>query len=956
MRRPVRFRPNGYPIVCTGIAATLAIGCAQSKGDNPGGAVTVGAAALVASPTLSSPGCGLASAPLAVSVLTNSCGANQAQQFFQVTNTGTSPIKLSDINVKFWVDDTSGQSVVPHVWTGGCVTGVNGNPSCVHQVSNVTANATAISSSCGPDANHQANWEITVSDTDATTLPAGATWSNIQAALNLANFSNFTPGSSHWFSPCMTGSQYVSDPHFAVYFQGNLVFSSAITAPVCRAPQGTQTLSGYVTPAVAAAPIVGPVPPATILNLSVGVPVTDPSALSAQVQAVSDPTSASFRQYMTIDQFAAAFAASATDYQSVVNWATANGFSVTTYPNRIQVDVTATAAQIEQALFANLVFRQRPDGSQFFSLERDPSLCGTTTVPIRFVSGLDNLVIPMPHGGTGPNNTNSSTDVRAAYASCTKNTGTTQLLGLFELDGYTGADITGFECRSNLATCNPAQTTITAGTVPTVTNVLVNGFSGTPSTNTNQTLEVTSDIELAIAMAPGLQQVVVFEAKNGGGQGNTNGILNKMALRPDVHQFSSSWTGFGDQNTQPIIQEMALQGQSFFQISQDAGSSSWSGDPGDIRDEEGLTVVGATVLTLTGPPQTYSSETTWNQKNLGASGGGFANKTPIPGYQVPFNLAAAGQPEFRQLPDISMVGANLYVFFNGSNSNFFGTSAAAPLWAGYAALANDVAVQTGELPVGFANPFLYFIANKSAGAYQTNFNDINDGSNNAGTGTPFSNWTPQTGNFIAGNGYDLATGLGSPKCALLNALGSGVVSSGTGAGGAGGTGGAGGAGGIGGQPPVTITYHQVGACNGFVNNIGDLVSVGPNAAYVLFGITSIDNSEGTTPFAFDPTKLFVKQGTLDFVDPGLQLYSNILGPFAAIATTVNAGQDLQFQVSAQNALVVSTANSDGSVEANMTSYVLNYNTGASDPPVTLVKSNTGQTFPNTEDCSTILLQ
>ena len=37
--------------------------------------------------------------------------------------------------------------------------------------------------------------------------------------------------------------------------------------------------------------------------------------------------------------------------------------------------------------------------------------------------------------------------------------------------------------------------------------------------------------------------------------------------------------------------------------------------------------------------------------------------------------------------------------------------------------------------------------------------------------------------------------------------------------------------------PVTITYHQTGACNGFVGTGG--TSVGPNAAYVIFGIERI---------------------------------------------------------------------------------------------------------------------
>jgi hypothetical protein len=174
---------------------------------------------------------------LQLQVLTNSCGTNQAQTFFEVTNTGSTPVNLSDISIKYWVFDASGQAVVPNVWTGGCVTNVNGNPSCVHQVTGVTPTATSFSPACGPDPTNQANWEVTISDTDGTTLPPGAVWSNIQSALHLANYSNFTPGTTDWYSPCLSGSSYAQNGFFALYFQGMLV-PNAGTPPSCRAPCG----------------------------------------------------------------------------------------------------------------------------------------------------------------------------------------------------------------------------------------------------------------------------------------------------------------------------------------------------------------------------------------------------------------------------------------------------------------------------------------------------------------------------------------------------------------------------------------------------------------------------------------------------------------------------------------------------------------------------------------------
>ncbi|MBV9081924.1 MAG: hypothetical protein JOZ62_04555, partial [Acidobacteriaceae bacterium] len=160
-------------------------------------------------------------------------------------------------------------------------------------------------------------------------------------------------------------------------------------------------------------------------------------------------------------------------------------------------------------------------------------------------------------------------------------------------------------------------------------------------------------------------------------------------------------------------------------------------------------------------------------------------------------------------------------------------------------------------------------------------------------------------------------------------------------------------------PEVTISYHQVGACNGY--DVGNgLVSPGVNHAYVVFGIEEINNSQGTAAFAFDHTKLYVQQAIQEFLGGGpgmLEIYRDILGPFAAVPTTVNAGQDIHFQVSAFGALVVTTNNSDGASEANQTPYFLKYSPASSDPVVNLVKTDAARTsWLNTPDCTTIAIQ
>ena len=155
--------------------------------------------------------------------------------------------------------------------------------------------------------------------------------------------------------------------------------------------------------------------------------------------------------------------------------------------------------------------------------------------------------------------------------------------------------------------------------------------------------------------------------------------------------------------------------------------------------------------------------------------------------------------------------------------------------------------------------------------------------------------------------------------------------------------------------PVTITYHQVGACNGYNGSYG-LVEAGYKQAYVDFGIESIDNSLGTVAFDFDPKNLYVEPKLANHFDPSLQFYTDILGSKAAVPLKVPAGVDHKFSPSVQGAAVVQTSNPDGAVEADATAYALGYNRQPGDPLVKLVKSDAKQTsWPLTRDCKTMTL-
>jgi hypothetical protein len=106
-------------------------------------------------------------------------------------------------------------------------------------------------------------------------------------------------------------------------------------------------------------------------------------------------------------------------------------------------------------------------------------------------------------------------------------------------------------------------------------------------------------------------------------------------------------------------------------------------------------------------------------------------------------------------------------FFVGANlpsvTEVGGTSVAAPIFAGLVAVLNQVKGYAGGQ--GLLNPVLYTLASDPA-IYAAAFHDITEGGNNCtraicGVG-------PQTTDYLAGVGYDEASGLGSIDFANLS--------------------------------------------------------------------------------------------------------------------------------------------------------------------------------------------
>jgi subtilase family serine protease len=174
--------------------------------------------------------------------------------------------------------------------------------------------------------------------------------------------------------------------------------------------------------------------------------------------------------------------------------------------------------------------------------------------------------------------------------------------------------------------------------------------------------------------------------------------------------------------------------------------------------------VGGSTLSANSTTGAYSSETAWNGQagfsiSSGASGGGFSHLYARPAYQdgLPRTGAMRGVPDVAgdadQAGGLSIIRA---ISGQAAISPAAGTDAAASLWAGVMALAD----QDAHHDLGLVNPAIYRIARGSG--YHEAFHDVTTGSSVQTLPYPGG-----TAGYPAGPGWDPVTGWGSPNAQVL---------------------------------------------------------------------------------------------------------------------------------------------------------------------------------------------
>lgn len=597
----------------------------------------------------------------------------------------------------------------------------------------------------------------------------------------------------------------------------------ALAAAIPALPQtGAGTpLAGITPPAVVNGTAVqaGHYNPDQMLRLVFGLQrphVAEEEQFLAALQTKGSPE---FQHFLTADEWIARFSPSQQNEQALLNWAQANGLSVTQrYPNRLLVDVEAPVSVIERALAVTINSYQW-QGAAYFSNDRDPVLPASLTGVIQSVAGLNNLQVltPANHGlpqpvfpvyspgpavtegqpwgqdgdgsrlkGALPSITNGAYDPTDVYSSQAYDTNALEALG---------------HCCNplNNPSTTPPASSIAIATAGTQSKSDISGFLGTypylashyeqisvDGTPACCDGEGTMDLEWSTAMSNSFGSYVdtaMVYMYNGA---NSNvatfeDVYNQMLSNGYARVFSTSY-GCAEiacdseavMNTDHgIFNSMIGQGWTMVSAAGDNGAVTGCADFDAVTypasDPNLVSAGGLTLSLFTGPVFNY--EVTWSggpqgcSTNDGGGGGGVSAYWQAQPYQGLPNGA------LRKVPDIAL-NADWYntpqnMYYEGKLQGNGGTSIVAPQIAGFFAQVNAYLLYVGSItggcytgqpcaPIGNGNQYIYYFGLNPTYAPHYPFYDVTSGCNSNNITAEYH--LPY---FCAGTGYDQATGWGS---------------------------------------------------------------------------------------------------------------------------------------------------------------------------------------------------
>ncbi|MFL5349189.1 MAG: protease pro-enzyme activation domain-containing protein, partial [Hyalangium sp.] len=543
----------------------------------------------------------------------------------------------------------------------------------------------------------------------------------------------------------------------------------------------------------------GTASPSTPVRFVVTLQRPDPAGEKAMLDAVHNPSSASFGHFLTPSAFATRFGVPSSQLDQVRSWLTGGGLVVDQVSTaRDQLAVHGDVAHVD-ALLGTATHRFALAQSQFIANTSAPVV--PLALGIRNIVGLNTLQrfslparTPSQDTCVGGVCTGTTTpqDMWSVYEQPAQHVGQGQKIGIFG-EGRTDdviSDLRIFEAKFGL---------------PTVPVTVVHPAGETDFSDDSGLVEWDMDTQSSTAMAPGVSELRLYfgqdlsdvsithsftnwvddstgplQASASFGECETVPVVSPLAGQPLLNPSLPVGQGLGnniDATFSEILRQAALEGRTLFASTGDTGSSCPVAFAAVIGAGNGVlnqvvpitnspaslpyvVGVGGTVLYTDGAGH-RSHEYGW-----AFSGGGSTFFIPAPSYQLgtPGLTPCVDNPltTCRGISDVAaqsgdVVGNGFSIISGGADSVGGGTSLSSPLWVGmWARIQGASSNPQGN---GFANYALYRVGNNAA-SYARDFFDVS--STDTATGLPASN-----GLYATTPGWDFVTGFGTPRVSGL---------------------------------------------------------------------------------------------------------------------------------------------------------------------------------------------
>jgi uncharacterized protein (TIGR03437 family) len=603
-------------------------------------------------------------------------------------------------------------------------------------------------------------------------------------------------------------------------------------------------LRGHVHPQARAEFDQGRVSPG--LNLPYMTLALAPSAsqaadLTQLLAAQQDPSSPDFHRWLTPEQFADRFGASAQDVAKTETWLQSQGLNViSTARARNWIAFSGTASQVESA-FQTEIHQYVVNGETHFANSTEPSLPAALQGFVQGVRGLHDFhARPAKRTLTKPAYTSS----KGNHYLAPDDFATIYNLTPLYKAGITGAGqnmVVAGQTRINLSDIQAFRTEY--GLPANDPQVMLIPGSRDPGISKDDLPEADLDLEWSGAVARNATIIFVY----------SDDVMSSVqyAIDQNLAPVVSTSYGLCEAETSSFdladmrswAQQGNAQGITWVASSGDSGGADCD-DPnnpglavdtpasipevtgiGGTEFSEGSGIYWGTNGSTKASALSYIPETTWNDSvadgEPSAGGGGASTIFAKPAWQT-----GPGVPNdnARHVPDISFTASadhdGYLVYTSATDEVYGGTSVPAPSFAGVTVLLNQYLIQTGAQAaagLGNLNPKLYTLAQSNPAA----FHDVTTGDNIVTVACSKRRTTCSTTpeGFSAAAGYDQATGLGSVDVAALAAAWSGQAPT---------------------QPPVTTPSSRY--------RLSLLSSVtAPSAGDVVFMIATVTSTDGVTP-------------------------------------------------------------------------------------------------------------